>query len=187
MHLLIAAILVLLVAAIYKYWINAVYASRIRAYRLEYEEHVVALIKNKATWDFVKKCPAIKELIKRANIDDQTLSRVEPVGYNYVQNQRFSVFDNISANDKEIRSHVIKAFYEAEGVFETRKREARDLYYWTEVIIYLPSKILSYLGFSNELLGRIANVIGWCAEFLTVADGLNKFWVQYGQVLKGVF
>jgi hypothetical protein len=177
MHLLIAAILVLLVAVTYKYLINAVYASRIRTFRSEHNEYIKKLLaKDKSAWEFVKKCPAIKEMMKKANIGDQKLSWMEPVGYGHIQQQQASILDNISTDNKEIQSRVYQAFHEAEGVFESRKNEALDPFYWTELIIYLPSRILSYLGIPKESIwGRFANILGWILEVVGFFTSLPDF------------
>lgn len=179
MHYLTAAALLIVIAAIYRFAINTWYLTRIRSFRKEHHRYFEKLIKKEhddSSWGFVKKVPEIKALIAKAGVEDQILSFMEPAGLGFAQQKRVSVLDNISANNSEIIHRVINTFYLAEGVFESRRRDAYNLFFWTETIIYLPSNILSYIGLPRiSVWARVANVIGWVATVVGFITSLPDF------------
>ncbi len=177
MHYLTAAALLVVIAAIYKFAINTLYIVRIRAFRKKHKQYFEKLNEEEVdSWEFVKKVPDIKALIKKAGVEDQVLSFMEPAGLGFAQQKRISVLDNISANSREIQSRVMDAFYRAEGVFESRRRDAYNPFFWTETIIYLPSNILSYIGLPRiSVWARVANVIGWVATVVGFITSLPDF------------
>lgn len=163
MEFLLRSSIILLFAVVYRFAINSYRLKKMQTYLLEHRAFLLALSnKSPNTKEYIKKVPEIKALIETANVGDEVLSWMEPAGLGFAQQKQVSILDNIAANNQEIQFRVLNAFHRAEGTFEKRRKEAYNLFFWTEAIIYLPSKILVYLGVpKNNLFGRIANVISW--------------------------
>jgi hypothetical protein len=178
--------LLLAVAVTYKFCVNAYYARRTRALRDDYVAYATALARGGGDWEFVHKIPEIKELVKRANAAEPRVTRMEPVGYGHVQQQNISVIDNIPANDREIAQLVVQLLHDTEATFNFRKKQAYSLTYWIEILIYLPSTILQYLGVpASSMISKAANAIAWILgvvgfiialpDFEHVRDTISRF------------
>ena len=178
MHYFLQAALLFMVAVAYKIAINSWCLRRLRALQVEHAEYVRALAKapGAQSWAFVKKGSELAALMKKAGVPDQTVTRLEPVGYGHVKSMVASMFDNFGANSVDIQSSVIMAFHRAEGVFETRRREAASPFYWSETLIYLPENILAYVGLpKSSIWAKAANALGWVIAVVGFLTSLPDF------------
>ena len=102
------------------------------------------------------------KLFKEAEVQDGTLPFVEPAGYGFVSQGVASVFDNFPSKREDIVQVTIRMFQEAIGVYRTRTLEAINPLYWIELVVFLPQKVLKYLGVSAEsLLTRVITLLWW--------------------------
>jgi hypothetical protein len=112
----------------------------------------------------------------RAGVRDSVEHRMQPAGYSYLQRTGASVFDNIAANDAALAGKVVHRFYEAEGIYLGRLKEAVSPLYWIETMLRLPALALQYVGVpAGSLIGKIANLIGWVAGILGLLVSLPDF------------
>ena len=181
-------LLLLFVIAIgYKIAVNNWYLRRTRTLAAEHNDYLAALARQDGSqsWEFVKKTVEIKALFKRANIQDQVVSWMEPAGFGYVQQAGAAMYENISAANAEIQSKVVNAFHRAEGVYEQRQWEALSPFYWVELLLHLPSHALEYAGLvKGSVWGKLANMIAWVVGVVAFVTSLPDFvglqkWVSH--------
>lgn len=152
----------LVAAALYKWAINRWCARRMRTYLAEHAAFIKDALAEQGGWDFPKKIAEIKALVLKSGVSDQHLSWMEPIGLGHAKHQQMSVLDNMTYLNRDVQGKVIDIFHRAEGVFESRCREAFSPFYWTEAVIHLPSNVLRYLGVPDGSVWlRLANVIAW--------------------------
>ncbi|NQU29988.1 MAG: hypothetical protein HQ525_04915 [Anaerolineae bacterium] len=120
-------------------------------------------------WRFAEQAPQVIQLFKNAGIDDIKMSNIEPDGYGGLLKFHPSVFENLAVKRQEIVNHVLRMFHEAIGIYRHRVFEALNPLYWLEVIVFLPKRVLEYVGVSPDTaLANVAQVIYWIMDFFFV-------------------
>lgn len=119
------------------------------------------------TWKLVEKKSKVIALIKGAGISDQQIPVLEPVGYGKLLNAQLSVLDNFPSARKDIYEFTLGLFFNAIGVYRRRTIESFNPLFWIETIIYLPKRILKYLGLNpDSVSAKVLQLLWW---FFTVA------------------
>lgn len=103
-----------------------------------------------------------KELVKKANIVDVHLPTTQPMGYGKIASFKASVAENFPSCFADFATVTNDMFYEMEGIFKSRIREAFNPLYWINLIIYLPKNLLEYFGLSSDNAGsKLLQLIWW--------------------------
>jgi hypothetical protein len=161
---LILTVAAILIAAVYKASSNAFHLWKTRRLFKRYEEYMRLGAKGPEAWKFVERTGEIVDLFKRAGIQDRGWTEMRPIGYGYGQQQTARLFDNIQSSRSEIAALVIAAFHRAIGYYRARIREAANPFYWVDTIVFLPAKLVAYLGLpEGSLWGKVANASLWVA------------------------
>lgn len=112
--------------------------------------------------DFNLHSHAVKKLFSAADIGDCNLQICEPVGYGRLLTGYTSLFENMAVPRNDAAQLMLNCFSKAEGTFHTRLIECFSPLYWTECLIFLPRKVLSYLGVKNDgFLSRLFQILYW--------------------------
>lgn len=170
--------LLLLVAIVYKVAANWRYRKRLRDLRQVYQQYLEDTVAkdHKPDWSIVEQKEEVVELFRRAGLSDSRIVRPKLIGYGQVHNQELGIFDNIVSDDGEITIKVVHYFHMADGVYTKRIKEAFSPFYWTETILFLPSKLMKYVGFpADTVVARLANVIVGLAVVATFLFNLPDF------------
>jgi hypothetical protein len=122
-------------------------------------------------WMFEKKHnvfnlePRIKKLLLDAKIEDHSVPYTKPLaimgGNLFYSKGRYSVFSNISANNKKINTIVVQKLLQAYGIYRYRAIESINPIFWIETIILLPKKVLNYLNVKSNLVKDIIQILYW--------------------------
>lgn len=119
----------------------------------------------------------IIQLFKKANIKEQFVGHVQPLGLGQMQTGNASVFENMFINNKNIVAVVIGDFDTSIGVYKQRIRENFNPFFWIETILYLPKNIFTYLGLNGEsAITKIGQIIYWllCGFYAIYSEQINK-------------
>lgn len=119
----------------------------------------------------------IKLIFKKADIKEEYVGHVQPLGLGQIQTGNVSVFDNMFVNDRRIVSIIFSNFDDAIGVYKRRIRENFNPLYWIDSLIYLPKKIFVYLGINEvSIITKIFQIIYWfvCAFYTLYNEQINK-------------
>lgn len=119
----------------------------------------------------------ILSVFKKAGIKDSSIGIANPVGLGYVQTGNVSVFKNMFIDRMDVVKIIINDFEVAIGTFRTRIKENFNPIFWIECIIFLPKKIINYLGFKSENLPtRIFQLIYWISSifYAIYSEQINK-------------
>ncbi len=112
----------------------------------------------------------ISDLFIRAGIEDFSLSIMQPAGYGFAVPQQISIFKNMTSlltvTEINIPTTMLAFFVRSLGIYKSRIFQAFNPLYWIDNFVYLPQKIVSYLGYSMEidkvkLIARILNLLYW--------------------------
>lgn len=117
-------------------------------------------------------------LFKKANIEDAILHHPQPTGWGQAINYEISSFDNIGLMRHDVVGHTISSFEDAQAVLRTRIVQPSRPIYWIETVVFLPQKILMYLGTGEDsALIKFAQIIWWIFTFITMVVGIvfNKY------------
>ncbi len=107
---------------VYKLVINF---SRYLQVKQEFERYKKYLKDSK--WEFTQHTPKIIRLFKDANIKDNVVHTVEPVGYGQLVSGNISVFDNIANRREDVVESVYSKFHQAIGIYRSRMWDAINL------------------------------------------------------------
>jgi len=109
----------------------------------------------------------IIELFKKTNVPNSTIPILEDVGYGRLMQTTGNLFDNIFSKRNDIVSMVYQNFTECKAILKTNIILNFSPVYWINFIIFLPNKILYYLGINEKsILNKIFLVIYWILVFI---------------------
>lgn len=86
------------------------------------------------------------DLFKGANISEGSIPISKPTGYGVISNYSLPLFMNLDSRRGDVASVVIGYFDEAIGTYFHRAFESLNPLYWIETIIFLPKRLLQYIG-----------------------------------------
>ena len=101
-----------------------------------------------------------KKLLEKANVKESYLPVCQPVGLGRAVQYNASVKEQFPSRIHDFALQINKMFYEAEGVFLARAKEAFNPLYWIDFVIFLPKHFMAYLGADTEkLLTKILQAV----------------------------
>lgn len=129
----------------------------------------------------------IIELVNGAGISDKVVPYVESVGYGLVGTGNAPALQNLASRRQDVVFVNNELMQRAIGVYRRRMLQAFSPVYWLECIIYLPQKILNYIGFDPNTIGaRIFTVVVWILEvillpqlYMVYETPIKEFWLTY--------
>lgn len=130
-----------------------------------YEEYWNALSSNDQSFNYgavEKKQVEIVDLLSKAGTKANVFYYSEPIGFSQVVNHSFNSFENLFLNHEPSVNYNCIMLIQATEVFKRRFFNSINPISWLETIIFLPQKILQYLGLDAKSSGaRILNLIYW--------------------------
>ena len=106
----------------------------------------------------------IIELLEGAGIKPRIFRYIKPLGYGQGESGSASSFDNLFYLSGESLPYNMQAMAEAKEVYRRRMVNALNPLVWLEVIVFLPQRVLQYLGASPDTVSaKILNFIYWIA------------------------
>jgi len=158
LHFIVAIALLRVLVNGYKYILCHLYRSKYRQYLTDPEQ----------AWQWVEVMHQVLELFKDAGIEDVSRSVVESTGYGYIKHTEGWLFDNLACQSEDIVGLVYVMFHRAMGVYRSRVLETFNPFYWIEVAINLPKRVLGYLGVSPEsAVTRAIQLVYWAVALVT--------------------
>lgn len=130
----------------------------------------------------------IKKKVKNAGVANPVLTQMVPAGYSHLQQQSFSVLDNLLFQNVSVMQqgrHVIEV---AKGYYLSGIKRAVNPIYWIELLIFLPKSIFNATGLEAtskfaEAALKLVQILYWLAMiwlalfrpeiFVALADAIN--------------
>ncbi len=164
-------ILIFLAVLIYKAILNSIRYFQMKRFLIDYDSWL-----KKPGDDFITHRTQIINLLKGANISDPHIPVVQPRGHGQLVSFNASAFLNFPSLDPEQSFVMVMCFNDAIGVYRERVKESFSLFYWVNLVIFLPKNILIYLGVKPENISvKILQVLWWLmAPIGTAAFALYK-------------
>lgn len=149
----------------YKLLSNSVRLLMVRVYKAKYLDYV-----SQQNFNFSVYAPSIRKLFKCAGIIEALIPICEPIGWGKLFTGNASLFDNMGYLREDVPPRMINAFAKAEGTFRMRIMECFSPLYWIECILFLPKKLVGYLGFKEDgIAAKLLQVIYWIATPVFIA------------------
>ena len=106
----------------------------------------------------------VRQIISRAGIKDIMVPFTQPGGYGILKSGVASALNNLNVKLPEVTNPVRGALQNAISTFKYRTKQALNPFYWIELIVLAPIKLLKFVGFDEEktavkLLGAVLNII----------------------------
>lgn len=150
---------------VYKVAVNTSALFRLNYYHKKYDAFIAQKIS-----DFAEYAPAVRKLFKTAGVKDSWVPFVQPAGYGMLSKGQASFFNNLASTNGQCTELMFRGLAEAKGIFKGRIIEAFSPLYWINCIVYLPRKILDYLGLdTNGIFCKVAQIIYWIVTPFLVA------------------
>lgn len=145
---------------LYKLVSNISGLLRTNYYQNKYQDFV----SSKGGVNFTSYSHSVKRLFESANVPDAPLAVCKPAGYGHIMTGSASLFENMGYIGPDSVGMMINCFSKAYGTYRARIFESFSPLYWINSIIFLPKKLLEYIGLSGEsIFVKIAQVIYWIA------------------------
>lgn len=126
-----------------------------------YQDKYTSYISDK-NCDFTMYTYSIKKLFNRANVKEGAVTVATPIGGGYTRTSKALLFENMGVLDYGIIAMMNSCFSKAYGTYQTRLLECFSPLYWIECVIFLPQKILAYLGVKdNGILTKSIQLLYW--------------------------
>lgn len=100
--------------------------------------------------EFDQKVSQIRNLFKKANVEDAMIPLTTHEGYGQVLRAQYSAFSNISTVGHDFISIVSRKFNEALGEFKHRAIQSINPVYWVEFLLTFPQQIFGYFNVSSK-------------------------------------
>ncbi|TRZ77356.1 hypothetical protein D4R87_02865 [bacterium] len=143
----------------------------IKRYLSKYESY----LSNNKEWYIQENRQNIVKLFEKANLKDAHISSIEPAGYGLVRTGQYSLFNNPTLLREETVKLVYRYFKESQEVFKNRVMESFSIFYWIELLVYLPKEILKYFGLNvDSLIIKFFQIIWWFVCAAAIITGLIK-------------
>lgn len=154
-----------------KFLINFSRFNQSKWYYSKYKKYIT-----KPTWGFVEHEHQIVKLFRDAGVEDNRVPMIEPLGYGKILTGQTSVFSNISITREDVVGSVRHMFHQTIGIYRSRMLETINPLYWIESIIFLPKRILNYVGVSSEkVVIKVFQIIYWLfAAIASILYGIYR-------------
>src|SRR5690606_35006346 len=84
-----------------------------------------------------------------------------PLGLGQIANANINPIDQYPNRMSDVAYAINSQLQSSKGVYKQRMLFSINPLLWLEFIIFLPSNIIKYLGFKNESVGKLFNVLWW--------------------------
>lgn len=149
---------------LYKLLNSLIGLLKTRYYARLYERYLL-----KSDIDFREHTQSVEKLFKGAGLPDSTIPVCQPVGWGQIMTGETSLFYNLANQRSDIVGLVLQNFSIARGSYRSKILECFSPLYWINFVIFLPSKLIRYIGFSPDgVFSKILQVIYWFATPLLI-------------------
>ncbi|MFZ2316101.1 MAG: hypothetical protein WAW86_10660 [Gammaproteobacteria bacterium] len=165
MHIAIIMIVIFLITVIYKATLNFFRYRRLTSLKNTYEKYIT----QKSDWLIHENQQEIIELFKKAGLKDPQVLISEMIDPMNVSNAYVSLFDNMMKFKGAIINNMHSFFCQAIGVYKKRCFDSINPLYWIDFVLFLPQKIIIYLGLDQgskvaAAIVKTINVIYWVSS-----------------------
>jgi len=134
-------------------------------YQSKYKRYI-----SSRNFDFTVYTYSIKKLFDHAGVAEGSVPYTQPTGYRHLVSGHAHLFDNMGVINVDVIAMMNSCFSKAYGTYRSRIFECLSPLYWIECIIFLPQKILTYLGVKADgLLVKLIQIFYWIITPLTLA------------------
>lgn len=127
-----------------------------------YDKYTLYLSKQDSL--FSENTHAVVQLLKAAGIVDRLIPFTQPSGYGFVAQGNASLFQNIGNLREDVVVATAQCFKQATGTFKHRILENFSPIFWVDCVIYLPRKIIEYLGLKGDTVPvKVLQLLYWLA------------------------
>lgn len=149
----------------YKFALNLSALLRINYYKKRYDAY-----RKEEAGSFDQYTKPIIQLFQSAEINDIKISSVIQHDENRFSTAQGSLFFNIGHRSPEVIGGMLHCFAIAKGTYRNRLIECFSPLYWINLIVFLPSKLFSYLGLNkNAIPTKVAQLFYWLFVPLLIA------------------
>lgn len=124
---------------------------------------------------------SVQKLFKQAEIPAPLLPLCEPVGYGKIRTANVSVFENMANKRQDTVYHMANSFIRAKGYFRMCLLECISPLYWVQLVVFLPGKMLGYVGISSDkMISKFLQIAYWLLTplFLCFRTQIYDFIIQ---------
>lgn len=145
------------ICLIYRFLTNVTSYFRTKYYERKYIAYLSRKFNN-----FEEYTPPVVKLFKEADIKDLAIRTSGSIGYGYIKVGSVSMFQNLSALRNDVIIAVQHSFKVAIGTYKMRIVECFSPLFWVKFALYLPSRILGYIGLDEKsTFTKIIQVAYW--------------------------
>jgi len=152
---------IILIIFVYKFINNLVKYNRCIYFKDQYVNFVLTATGGEK---LLQSKNEVTELINGANVSNYTIPWTQPAGFGLINTMQPSVLGQFPSRIESFATTMTKMFIEAIGVYEGRMRETFSPNYWIQCVIFLPKKLLVYVGLPPEnVIIKIMQMFWWLA------------------------
>lgn len=101
------------------------------------------------------------QLVKQAGVYDVLIPTTRAIGYGQVVNANINPMQQFPNRMLDVATQIVRQLESAKGVYILRIKYSYNPILWIELFIFLPSKIITYLGVKSSVVKRAFNIIWW--------------------------
>jgi hypothetical protein len=104
----------------------------------------------------------VRQLFRVASLQGFRMPYVEALGYGQLMSGQLNPVDNLDNLREDVVSTNIRLIEQAIGIRKTRSIQSFNPIFWLECIIYLPAKLLAFLGVKGDnTLVKLLQIVWW--------------------------
>lgn len=119
---------------------------------------------------FSEYIPASKKLFEDVGLRNASIPFVQPLGLGQISSGHANVPDNLNNSTPAFVQASMGLFNQTVGTYKMRMFESFSPRYWIELVIFLPKRIVEYLGGAPDgLFAKLLQIIYWFATPILIA------------------
>jgi hypothetical protein len=154
----------------------------------KYLKHYIQWLSDKCEINLLEKQAEVKKLVEDAGYGRGKVAHTELVGYGQIANYIVNPMDAFPSKYEHIAHAVIANLTASVGVYKKRAFDAFNLFYWIDLIVFLPRNIARYLGAKNDgIIIKISNLLWWIFDSVIVTIILSSYSSELSKITRNLF
>ncbi|MGG0066100.1 hypothetical protein ABEX95_05120 [Bacillus subtilis] len=130
----------------------------------------------------------IISLVERAGFGDVLIPYSEEAGYGRIRTGQVSPMKQFPSRRQDIATGILIQLSSSKGTYRKRMLNSVNPLSWLEILIYLPSFLLNYLGIKkNSVLPKLFNIIWWILGVVLIPMFISTYTPEISNFIRNIF
>ncbi|MCD7911010.1 hypothetical protein KC480_05660 [Bacillus velezensis] len=131
---------------------------------------------------------SVVSLVERAGFGDVLIPYTEEAGYGRIRTGQVSPIKQFPSRAQDIATGILIQLSSSKGTYRKRMLISVNPLAWLEILIYLPSFLLNYIGIKkNSMLSKLFNVLWWIFGVVLIPIFIAAYTPEISSFIRDIF